>query len=454
MLAAGELVVQRRAGLVALLIDGGVLLVVVGVVDVGLGVESAAGVDHRASGIGSLGGAIGHLKGQLAQTVVGLAPDLIVGAPAHDARRAEVALHHLQPLAQEDAHGVGTGGIDSPAGHLAPAEVTEPVGPVQETLLEHLLMQPRAVEAHGHGQLDVAAQRVVGGRGVDAVGIEALIQHQPLEYRRTVDQALLAVKGDRAQGKIAVHRVDGFAVFQQRQLQVVEVALTRRPEVNVIDLQRQAGVMAVGQALGGSLGRAVEGGLGAQGQAGTGAVDRRVDVHAAVGGVGDQLCGAEVGLGNPLQPDGLPDARGAGVAATEGMIARALLAEGLTAAAQVVVGADHQRVFAGNQRVGDFEGEGGVAALVHAHGLAVDPCLAAVVHRAEVQQHALTGGVLRQREAAAVPHRGHEVLAAYAGELALGAEGHENGSVQRRFFHKTALAARRAVVDFKLPCAV
>ena len=91
---------------------------------------------------------------------------------------------------------------------------------------------------------------------------------------------------------------------------------------------------------------------------------------------------------------------------------------------------------------------------MHAHGLAVDPRFALEVHRAEVQLHALAGSFPGQGEGAAVPDGLHEILIAHAGDVALGTEGHGDGSVEGIFFNKAAGASGCAVVDFKLPLAV
>ena len=151
---------------------------------------------------------------------------------------------------------------------------------------------------------------------------------------------------------------------------------------------------------------------------------------------------------------GLYDGMNKGIAAATGMELAALLAVGLLAAAEVVLSADDDHVFALDQSIGDFKGEGSVAALVNAHGLAVDPCFALVVNCAEVQHHALTGCLCGQGEGAAVPHGRHEIRVAHAGDIAFGAEGHVDGHIQRILFHQTAGAAGCAVINLELPLAV
>ena len=81
----------------------------------------------------------------------------------------------------------------APVAELAPHQVAELVGVVQEALLEHLLVEARAVEACRHAQLDVAAQRRVRRRGHDAFRVVALIQHQALKHHLAVEPDRLAI---------------------------------------------------------------------------------------------------------------------------------------------------------------------------------------------------------------------------------------------------------------------
>ena len=73
------------------------------------------------------------------------------------------------------------GVIQAPVGILAPHQVAQPVAVVEETGLKDLLVEPGAIEARGKGQLDVLHQVLFRGGGVNALGIEALVQHKPLE---------------------------------------------------------------------------------------------------------------------------------------------------------------------------------------------------------------------------------------------------------------------------------
>ena len=182
-------------------------------------------------------------------------------------------------------------------------------------------------------------------------------------------------------------------------------------------------------------------------------VDRCVQIQGAVGGVGNHANLTDVRGLDPFQPHRPPDAGGAGVAAAVGFIARGLLAVGLETGALVVVSADDERVFAGHERVRDFKGEGNVAALVYADGLAVYPRFAAEVDRTEVQKHALALRLFRQRERAAIPHGGHKVLVLDAGKPAFRAEGNGDFAAVRAVDQAAGTSAR-AMIDFKLPGAV
>ena len=149
-------------------------------------------------------------------------PRLVERAPADDAGMRVVALQHLQPLGDVVRPGLLMLAVQrphlaaAPVAELAPHDVAQPVGVVEEALLEDLLVQPRAVEARGLAQLDVADQRLVAGRGHDAVRVVALVEHQPLEDGLAVDLDGLAVDGDAAQAGVALHAVHHRAVGVQQ----------------------------------------------------------------------------------------------------------------------------------------------------------------------------------------------------------------------------------------------
>ena len=137
-----------------------------------------------------------------------LLESLVERAPAYDTGVGVIALQCLQPLRY-----IGDAGFlmvlgwaeaaAAPVAELAPDKVAQSVGMVQEPLLENFLMQACTVEADSLAPLNVGDQGGVGGRGHHAVGIVALVQHEPLEDRLAVDLDLQPVNGDCAQPGIA-----------------------------------------------------------------------------------------------------------------------------------------------------------------------------------------------------------------------------------------------------------
>ena len=69
---------------------------------------------------------------------------------------------------------------------LAPDEVTEFVRPIEVAWLENLFVQARTVEPKRHGQLDVALERLIRWRGVDAVRIKALVEYPAAKHSAPV----------------------------------------------------------------------------------------------------------------------------------------------------------------------------------------------------------------------------------------------------------------------------
>ncbi len=249
--------------------------------------------------------------------------------------------------------------------------------------------------------MDVVLQRLVRGRGVDAVGIEALIQHGALEHGLAVEHELHALQPHAAHAEVAVHMVVAVG-----QLQIVQAAAAQLPQVKLA--QRQ---MHLNRAAPGLHGRfahdaaLVFGGELQLRRAG----QRRGHAQCALLQRRNVLDLFYMRSGHELHPHGLPDARGAGVHASIGAVVLALLARGNQAVALVVLGADGDDVFARMHQLGHVKGEGDVAAGVPAGAHAVDERLAAIVHRAEMQHHAARSLRVRQADRAAIPHALNEI---------------------------------------------
>ena len=67
--------------------------------------------------------------------------------------------------------------------------------------------------------MNVVFQRLIAGGGVNAVRIEALIQHGALEHGLSIEQKAITVQTNAAQTRIALHSIRAVG-----QLQVVQTA--------------------------------------------------------------------------------------------------------------------------------------------------------------------------------------------------------------------------------------
>ena len=122
---------------------GDVLFVIVGIIDIGGNIMiPARSIDHEAGRIEPLGQA----EDTLDEARKSLLPLFVKRAPADERRMAEIPLHSLGPFPGEDKKGIRPGDVQTPIGILAPYEVTEPIRPVKETLLEDALMEAGSVE--------------------------------------------------------------------------------------------------------------------------------------------------------------------------------------------------------------------------------------------------------------------------------------------------------------------
>ena len=120
----------------------------------------------------------------------------------------------------------------APIAKFAPDDITQAVGMIQEAFFKDLLMQARAVEARRHAQLNIFYQRGVAGRGHDAIGIIALIQHQPLEDRGPIDLDCHAFDADAAHAGIAGRAVNhGAGCIHQLNRQVIQMRIADSPEL-------------------------------------------------------------------------------------------------------------------------------------------------------------------------------------------------------------------------------
>ena len=247
-------------------------------------------------------------------------------------------------------------------------------------------MHPRAVEAEQLGEQDVPPDGLVVRRGVNPVRIEALVQHKPLEHRRPVEEQTALAQLHTAQAEIALHAVENRPAAFQRQLQIVQRGRLYAPQPHGLHRQRAAHRRAAEpqQRLSGGL--AAQRRPNAQRAAVRVPVEEGGEIQLAIARVGRSLPVGETLLRHKFQPDGLPDAGGAGVVAALGRQRRRLLARRLEAAADVVPRIHDKDVLPGAQQRRDVQCKRGVAAGMPAGERAVDEHLGFVVHRAEMQQ--------------------------------------------------------------------
>ncbi len=273
-----------------------------------------------------------------------------------------------------------------------------------KALLEHLLVQARAVEPGGHRQFDVLPECRVAGRRPDAVGVKALIEHQPQVDRLVVEVDLVALDVHLAQSSIGSYPVQDRAAVQHLQNEIVEERVTGRPgpgrgdgqdarhAVRCRDLGLADQCLAVHE-------------RGAKAQATLLSVEAGGQDKATAIEVGHDLALLQAVRIHRFHPYRLPDTRGACIVATARGIIGALLAARLHVGACLVADIDHQVVaLAGRDKARDIVAKRGRAAPVSAHRLAVDVHLALIVYRSKVQDDAFAGPPGWDVQAAVVPH--------------------------------------------------
>ena len=388
------------------------------------------------------------------RVAVGRAGGFVEGSPGDDGWMIEIAHHHLAPLALVIVHCLGLAEVQAPVAELAPGQVAESIGPVVEALFEDLLVQAGAVEADGLGALDVGFEFGVGGSSPDTPGVETLVEDEAQEDRFVVEEEFFPLDVELAQAGVRGDLIDYPVAVEQFKAQLVKMRIGAAPGVWMVHLQGQGGRTAGGSLSGGDFSICVCQD-GPEGLAVDGVLERWNEHEAGGVQVGEDADGVDAAVGHGFEPDGLPDAGGAGVVTAARVQVRALFTAGLQSRAHVIPSADDQLIVAVLQRPGDVEAEGGAAAVVAADELAVDPGAAVVVDGAEVEKDALVlpgGGNV---EGAMVPDGGDEVGIGDAGEVAFGAEGDGDFAVEGcGILVPAVLFARKAEVQAEVPGAV
>ena len=313
-------------------------------------------------------------------------------------------------LAGEQRGADGDGGVFPAAvGHVLPDQHAQPVAVVVPARGLNLDVLAQRVEAHRLGCGDVKGQGLVAGRGVQAVRPPALVEQAVHKIRLAVERKALHAVPVLADAHASQREVALDHVVAQRQLYRIEIGLLGRPGAHLAQLQQRGGsgvkVVAVAAYL------CVYRALAAAGDFNCAVLQMRSDEERG-----------DVVLRHALAPDGLPDAADRRVPYAAGL--ELLLASGVIARVRLVGDAHDKGVDAGLQQLGYVCREGQVSAGVDTGVHAVYPDAGALVHCAEVQQHAPDVEALGQLKVAPVPEvlAGHE-RAADAGQGALEREG-------------------------------
>ena len=139
-------------------------------------------------------------------------PFLVQWRPCDDGRMVAVTSDNLSPFGQEVASRFHLVAVHTPAWCLTPGEISQAVGPIVEALLKYLLVKSGTIEACLHRQFNISTECFVGRCCPDAVGIEALVEHQSLIERLIVQIDSISLDMHFAHADVAFHAVHGLSV--------------------------------------------------------------------------------------------------------------------------------------------------------------------------------------------------------------------------------------------------
>ena len=371
----------------------------------------------------------GHPQAQRHAVIEGLHRLIQIGLKLQPACRIAAAHPRILPVVLEmDAHKrqilLGHGDeVLAAAHHVLPddhAKAVTVIVPAHRLNFDVLAQHVEAQVLHG---LDVPDHGLVAGRGIEAVGPVALVKKAMLEIGLIVQSqhlaALVLHDGELAHAEIALHMVAAENIDLQR----IEEGILRTPGTEMfLANQRPAGAVILCPVLGNALAVLTNHHMCPDG---VGGMD--LPQQLAVIKIRSQLDGGNVVVRHTFHPHRLPDAALGSVPNAATVIA--LLAVGVGTAVGLVGDGHGQAVLAVHQRLGDIKGEGQIAALMAAHFGVVDQHAAALIHRAEVEDHPVLPESLRQGEGALIPQRFAALeLEVAAGEETLGREGHHDSA--------------------------
>ena len=312
-------------------------------------------------------------------------------------------------------------------------------------------MQTRAVEPGGHRKFDVALQRRVGRSRPDAVGIESLIEHQPLVIGFVVQVDPVPFDVDLAHARIGVHLVEHLPFRIHDPVgDVVEKRRLRRPEFRTFDGKHGDRTVRGPHRRGGHdlaalLHRDMQRVAALRPEAGRDDQLPLVDVRHHVRREQPRRV-------HGLHPHRLPDTRGAGVVAAVGGVLQILFAGALRRRAHVARGSHDQMVaLSGRDQTGQIDAERRTAPDMAGGENAIDIDLRIVVDGPEIQQNVLSAPRFGHRHLAVVPDAVDEIGVPDAREGALGTERHRDPALESGRLLQSPFQSRPGEVERIVP---
>ena len=360
----------------------------------------------------------GKLFGESAIKLVGKR-SFVEGTPSNNSGVVEISFQYLLPL----HHKVGKRKISdvrhTPVGVLAPDDISASVTMLKEKRLEDLFVKSCAVETERHRHIDVVLQSLKRGRGVDSVGIEALIENKALEYRLAVE-----VHDSVSALHLAHAEIRGDLIVAESQLDIVKSSLSDLPKMKLVELDlKPCNVILNGRACL-SHKFTVVACLCMNDSAACNSVRVYFGEKGLLFKAGIIFHVRNSDLGGRFEPDGLPDACGTRIQATEGLVSEALLARRLSFVTGIVLGTNNDGILSACKRFGYYKREADVSAAVIADMLTVYPDVRIIIAGADIENDvsALVEPAIRQGDLLFIPDRRAKILIADARKLTFAAE--------------------------------
>ena len=287
--------------------------------------------------------------------------------------------------------------------HVLPHQQAHFVCPIVPAGGFHFDVLSHHVEAKSLHGLDVGLERVFGGRRVDAIRPEPLIQRPDFKDELVVEHHLLEAANlrqtDFSHPEVAADAILLGLAVHKRHVHIIEERAVGRPQASVFHRQRQFRVGPGREGLDHAA-RFFDFYNHTGSGGGRGRVHR--DIHAAIVHVRNNVQILNGLPRNGFQPHGLPDARRGRVHDAAGM--QRLLAARLPALVCRIEYAHNQFLRPGSAQIRrDVIVEGRIAPFMNADAFPVHENFRLVIHRAEIQQHLPAVPSGRHGEGAAIP---------------------------------------------------